>query len=62
MNHRTGDQAFLRETVWPLIRRDALIQNSCFGLPGSVPFPEGYDLPGAMHMGAHDTAIRRRRT
>lgn len=61
LNNRTGDQVFLREMVWPLIRRDTLIHDACFGLPGSLPFPAGFELPGEMHVGGNDTALRRSR-
>ncbi len=58
LNNRTSDQAFLRETVWPLIRRDALIHDACFGLQGTLPFRPDFALPRAMHVGANDTALR----
>lgn len=50
-DNKFGDQAFLADFVWPLIRDDALIHDTHFRYPNAEKFPPGYDLPGAIHVG-----------
>lgn len=50
-NNKFGDQAFLADMIWPLIYQDSKIHDSCYRFPNAGPFPEGYDLPGAIHVG-----------
>ena len=50
-DNKFGDQAFLADFVWPLIRGDALIHDTHFKYPNAEEFPLGYDLPGAIHVG-----------
>lgn len=50
-DNKFGDQAFLADFVWPLIRSDALIHDTYFRYPNAEKFPPGYDLPGAIHVG-----------
>jgi len=48
---RWSDQAFAAEAVWPLIRGDALVHDSCWRLFGAVPFPPGPDDADGDHVG-----------
>lgn len=50
-NSRFGDQAFLSERVWPLIKEHVLIHDSYYRVDGSQDFPLGYRLPGSIHVG-----------
>lgn len=50
-NNKFGDQAFLADMIWPLIYQDCKIHDSHYRFPNAGPFPEGYDLPGAIHVG-----------
>ncbi len=57
LNDRALDQKFLCDHVWPLIRRDALVHDSCFGFGATVPFRDEFTLPPPMHVGQND-AVR----
>lgn len=46
-----GDQAFLMDMVWPLIKNDVKVHDSFYGYTGTSSFPEHYDLPGEIHVG-----------
>ena len=48
---RIIDQVFLRERIWPLIYRHALVHDSQFALPGSQQFPQFACLPNGRHIG-----------
>lgn len=50
-DNKFGDQAFLADFVWPLIRSDVLIHDTHFRYPKAKKFPAGYDLPGSIHVG-----------
>lgn len=50
-DNRFGDQAFLADMLWPLIHRDARIHDTYYRFPKAGPFPDGYDLPGLIHVG-----------
>lgn len=50
-NNKFGDQAFLADMVWPLILEDTKIHDTFYRFPNAGPFPQGYDLPGAIHVG-----------
>ncbi|WP_339772514.1 hypothetical protein [uncultured Pseudosulfitobacter sp.] len=50
-DNKFGDQAFLADFVWPLIREDVLIHDTHFRYPKARKFPTGYDLPGSIHVG-----------
>lgn len=54
LNDRTNDQKFLREVVWPLIRRDAFIQDEWIGYGGAEKFRSEFRLPWPMHIGQND--------
>jgi hypothetical protein len=43
---RTADQAFLRERVWPTMRGQTLIHDSCFTVGGAVDFPQRSNIAG----------------
>lgn len=50
---RWGDQAFLADLVWPLIRGDTCVHDSQYRFPDGIAgdFPPGFDLPGLIHVG-----------
>jgi hypothetical protein len=52
-DNRWGDQAFLADLVWPLIRGDACVHDAEYRFPDGIArdFPAGYDLPGLIHVG-----------
>lgn len=52
-DNRFGDQAFLGDLVWPLIRDDVCVHDSAFRFPDGIgrDFPPGYELPGLIHVG-----------
>ncbi|MCQ0972264.1 hypothetical protein MLD63_17780 [Paracoccus sp. TK19116] len=50
-NNKFGDQAFLADMLWPLIFEDAKIHDSVYRFPNADRFPNGYDLPGLIHVG-----------
>lgn len=55
---RTFDQLFLREVVWPTVRQSVLIHDSVYtGCLGSVPFPQGGEIPCDWHVGQNESAI-----
>ncbi len=49
--NRFGDQAFLMQFVWPLIKDHVLIHDSHYRVHGSKDFPEAYRLPRPIHVG-----------
>lgn len=49
-DNRFGDQAFLMEQVWPLIRQDHCTHDSVYGFHGT-DFPDAYRLPRPIHVG-----------
>lgn len=51
-DHRWVDQDFLRRVIWPRIRDQVLIHDSCYDLFGAVPFPSEGHLTGPHHVGA----------
>ncbi len=57
LNDRALDQKFLRDTIWPLIRRDALVHDACFGFGDTAAFRDEFALPPPMHIGQND-AVR----
>ncbi|AGT11221.1 tetratricopeptide repeat protein [Paracoccus aminophilus] len=56
-DNRFGDQAFLADMIWPLIRNAALIHDSVYGYPSARAFPDAYDLPGLVHVGGSVKAM-----
>ncbi|MBM6583184.1 hypothetical protein ILT44_23565 [Microvirga sp. BT689] len=50
-NDVTADQAFLRERIWPYLRRSALIHDSVFDHTDGADFPTLGTLPPWMHVG-----------
>lgn len=50
-NNKFGDQAFLADMVWPLIRDDMKAHDTFYAFPHGDRFPKGYDLPGLIHVG-----------
>ncbi|MDZ4393934.1 hypothetical protein [Cypionkella sp.] len=50
-NNKFGDQAFLADMVWPLIRNDMKVHDTYYAFPNAKNFPRGYDLPGLIHVG-----------
>lgn len=49
-NNRFGDQAFLMEQIWPLIRDDLCTHDSIYGFRGK-DFPDAYRMPRPIHVG-----------
>lgn len=49
-NNRFGDQAFLMEQVWPLIRDDLCTHDSVYRFLGG-DFPDAYRMPRPIHVG-----------
>lgn len=49
-NNRFGDQAFLMEQIWPLIREDLCTHDSIYGFRGK-DFPDAYRVPRPIHVG-----------
>ncbi|MGF1454405.1 MAG: tetratricopeptide repeat protein [Alphaproteobacteria bacterium] len=54
LNDRVCDQRFLRDEIWPLIRRDALVHDSWFQFGKTQKFREEFALPWPMHVGQND--------
>lgn len=50
-NNRFGDQLFLMEFVWPLVRDHILVHDSYYRFHGAVDFPDAYRLPRPIHVG-----------
>lgn len=50
-DNRFGDQAFLKDLVWPLIKADLCTHDSVYGFPDGQDFPPGFRLPGRIHVG-----------
>lgn len=51
---RWVDQDFLRERIWPMIRSDCLIHDSCYQMGEDVrPFPAGFELGPGEHVGGY---------
>lgn len=52
-DNRWGDQAFLADLVWPLIRGETCVHDAEYRFPDGIArdFPAGYDLPGLIHVG-----------
>lgn len=50
---RFGDQAFLADMIWPIIREDVRVHDTAYGFPDGIGtgFPPGFDLPGLIHVG-----------
>lgn len=58
LNSRVDDQLFLRREIWPYMRGRAFVQDSHFGYGESAPFDPDYLMPGDMHIGQNDLAVR----
>lgn len=50
-DNKFGDQAFLADMVWPLIRNDVKVHDTFYGFPDGERFPDAYNLPGLIHVG-----------
>jgi len=51
---RWVDQDFLRERIWPVIRTDALVHDSCYRMGDDIrAFPEGFELAAGEHVGGY---------
>lgn len=50
-DNRFGDQLFLMEKVWPLIRDHAFTHDTYYGFPDGREFPAAYRLPRPLHVG-----------
>lgn len=50
-NNKFGDQEFLKDMVWPLIKFDMCTHDSVYGFPDQQGFPPGFQLPGMVHVG-----------
>jgi len=50
-NDRFGDQAFLMNLVWPLIRDHVCVHDSYYRFRDSQDFPHAYRLPRPVHVG-----------
>ncbi len=51
---RNCDQFFLKEIIWPAIRRDCLIHDRLFRVLDAKPFPANTELPGNRHVGQNE--------
>jgi hypothetical protein len=51
------DQWFLRDRVWPSVRKHSLVHDRLFGTEGSHPFP-GSEPLGNLHVGQNEAAVR----
>lgn len=56
LNNKITDQEFLRTEIWPIVRQDVLQHDAWFDFGNPSRFPDGYDLPGLMHIGQNDSA------
>jgi hypothetical protein len=57
--HTGLDQKFLRERVWPLVRKDALIHDRVYhGVLDGRPFGESGCLPPGRHIGQNEWAVK----
>jgi hypothetical protein len=52
------DQWFLRDRVWPYIRKSCLVHDRCFNMKGSVRLP-GPEPVGNQHIGQDEFSVRR---
>ncbi|MEQ8291128.1 MAG: hypothetical protein RIA08_02895 [Roseovarius sp.] len=50
-DNRFGDQAFLMDVVWPMVKADLCTHDSVYGFPDGGDFPGEYRLPGMIHVG-----------
>lgn len=51
---RWVDQDFLRERIWPVIRTDALVHDSCYRMGDDIrAFPVGFELAPGEHVGGY---------
>ena len=57
METANWDQWFLRDRVWPSVRKRALVHDRLFGTEGSRPFP-GAEPLGNLHVGQNEAAVR----
>jgi hypothetical protein len=60
-NDIIADQIFLRERVWPHLRRSSLINDSAFDHALSIDFPAQGSLPPWMHVGQDSSIFLQRR-
>jgi hypothetical protein len=51
------DQWFLRDRVWPSVRKHSFVHDRLFGTEGSHPFP-GSEPLGNLHVGQNEAAVR----
>ena len=51
------DQWFLRDRVWPSVRKKAFVHDRLFATQGSHPFP-GSEPLGNLHVGQNEAAVR----
>ncbi|MGH1367619.1 MAG: hypothetical protein ACRBCL_03310 [Maritimibacter sp.] len=58
LNSRVDDQLFLRREIWPYMRGRTFVQDSHFGYGESALFNPDYLMPGEMHIGQNDLAVR----
>lgn len=49
--NRFGDQAFLMDVVWPMIKPELFVHDSVYAFPDGRDFPGEYRLPGMIHVG-----------
>ncbi len=54
LNDRVSDQRFLRDEIWPLVRRDILIHDAWFSFGTTRKFRDEFTLPWPMHVGQND--------
>jgi len=52
------DQWFLRDRIWPGIRKQSLVHDRLFRTEGSTPFP-GQTPAGNLHVGQNEYAVRK---
>ncbi|WP_413207262.1 hypothetical protein [Rhodospirillum sp. A1_3_36] len=50
-DNRFGDQAFLMDEIWPIIRNHTLVHDTYYRFNGARDFPDAYRLPRPVHVG-----------
>ncbi|MEQ8897303.1 MAG: hypothetical protein RID23_09435 [Roseovarius sp.] len=60
--NRFGDQAFLMDVVWPMVKSELCTHDSVYGFPDGRDFPGEYRLPGMIHVGGAIKSMKHWRT
>lgn len=56
-NNPLFDQVFLMEVIWPLIKNDVLVHDSCYAFPDGKDFPKSFRLSPNRHVGGGTKTI-----